>query len=244
MPGIRASWQHDGLRYQVSVITVPDPSLGNFDLYKLELENPTEQPLQRARLIAGVDGPPDTRLEGGVVRGLGSAPFLVVDTPDQCSTQFRAAGLCDKRAKAYATGPGPGPTEPAINTYRVGLDGVPVVYRVKAERDRKYVICLASTPHISGFHLAQPKQSGDLVFEYSVEGCEPQQLDWHDWVTAKPQPLFATFLLPMRHGWRWVHRGAIWRGTASPIRHTRLSAIYVFPENTPSRIRRPSTAGR
>ena len=48
------------------------------------------------------------RLEDGVVRGLGDAPFLLVDSDVRHERVLRDWGLCDKRAKAYATGGGPG----------------------------------------------------------------------------------------------------------------------------------------
>ena len=36
LPAIWGGWQHGGLLYKVSVMTVPNPQCGNFDLYKLE----------------------------------------------------------------------------------------------------------------------------------------------------------------------------------------------------------------
>jgi hypothetical protein len=231
MPGIWGGWQHGGLAYKVSVMTVPDARLGNFDLYKLEIQNPTSAPLP-SKLVAGIDGPPDLRTESGIVRGLGAAAFVVADPAADCRKWLRDWGLCDKRAKAYRVGGGPGKTEEAIGRYRLGLDGVPVVYRFKAEPGRNYVVYLASTPHIAGHYLAQPKQSGDLVFEYGVEGCEAKRLDWHDWVAAKPQPLCVGFENARDadgDGYIEVRSGV---AATSRIRHTRLSAIYVFPEKT------------
>ena len=95
---------------------------------------------------------------------------------------FRDWGLCDKRAKAYAVGGGPGKTEAAVGRYRLGLDGLPVVYRVKAEPAKKYLVYLVSTPHISGHLLEKPEKPGDLVYEYKVEGLAPQTLDWVEYV--------------------------------------------------------------
>ena len=43
LPAIWGGWQHGGLLYKVSVMTVPSPQCGNFDLYKLEVQNPTDQ---------------------------------------------------------------------------------------------------------------------------------------------------------------------------------------------------------
>ncbi len=231
MPGIWGGWRHEGLLYKVSVMTVPGAEHGNFDLYKLEIQNPTLQPI-RSKLVAGVDGPPDMRLEDGVVRGLGSAPFVVADWPGKSDLYLRPWGLCDKRAKAYATGGGPGKTEPAIARYRLGLDGLPVVYRFAAERGKKYVVYLAATPHIGGHLLEKPQKPGDLVFEYRVEGCPPQQIDWLDWAQKKREPLCAGFEAARDtdgDGYIEVASGV---AAASRIRHTRLSAIYVFPENT------------
>ncbi|MCL5098538.1 MAG: hypothetical protein M1608_13615, partial [Candidatus Omnitrophica bacterium] len=165
LPAIWGGWMSGGLLYKVSVMTVPDADNGNFDLYKLEVQNPADQPAA-SKLAAIIEGPPDMRLEDSVVRGLGDAPFLIAQGASRVDLDRRDWGLCDKRAKAYATAGGPGKTEPAVATYRVGLDGVPVVYRFKAESGKKYVVVLVSTPHISGYLLESPKKAGDLVYEY------------------------------------------------------------------------------
>jgi len=59
------------------------------------------------------------RLDDGVVRGLGDAPFLIGHSEVKHECVVRDWGLCDKRAKAYATGGGPGQTEAAVATYRL-----------------------------------------------------------------------------------------------------------------------------
>ena len=231
LPAIWGGWCHGDLLYKVSVMTVPDEQQGNFDLYKLEIQNPTDR-AAASKLTAVIEGPPDMRLEEGVVRGLGGAPFVIADPPSAQELKFRDWGLCDKRAKAYATGPGPGATEPAVARYRVGLGGVPVVYRVKAEAGRKQVVCLVSTPHIGGHWLETPKQPGDLVYEYQVEGCAPQTLDYVDYIRKKSQPLCVQFDGAMDKdgdGYIEVRSGV---AAASRIQQTRLSVIYVFPEGT------------
>ncbi|HXP61365.1 MAG TPA: hypothetical protein VN829_12790 [Dongiaceae bacterium] len=143
LPAIWGGWRYGALLYKVSVMTVPDEKSGNFDLYKLEVQNPTDQP-QASGLAAILEGPPDMWLEDGVVRGLGSAPFLIADPAGRGFLRLREWGLCDKRAKAHTAGPGPDATEPAVSNCRIGLDGVPVVYRLKAEPGKRYVICLVS----------------------------------------------------------------------------------------------------
>jgi hypothetical protein len=231
LPALWGGWRHGDLLYKVSVMTVPDARNGNFDLYKLEIQNPTDKPLP-GKLAAVLEGPPDMRLEDGVVRGLGDAPFLIADQPSEQALKLRDWGLCDKRAKAYSTGPGPGATEPAVANYRVGLDGVPVVYRFKAEPGRKYVVCLVSTPHIGGYWLEHPKQAGDLVYEYRVEGCPPQTLDYMDYLQKKSQPLCMHFDAAEDKdgdGYIEVRSGV---AANSKIRQTRLSVIYVFPAGT------------
>jgi hypothetical protein len=217
--------------YKVSVMTIPSSDLGNFDLYKLQVQNLGTRPAQ-GKLVAGLDGPPDMRLEQGVVRGLGRAPFLVADPPAQSRLALRDWGLCDKRAKAYATGPGPGKTEPAIARYRLGLDGLAVVYRFKAAADKRYVVYLASTPHVGGHLLESPKTAGDLVFEYRVEGCAAKTLDWIDWIKAKSQPLCVGFEGARDTDGDGCVEVASGVAAGSRIRHTRLSAIYVFPDGT------------
>jgi hypothetical protein len=231
LPAIWGGWRHGDLLYKVSVMTVPDEKNGNFDLYKLEVQNPTDNPLS-SKLAAIIEGSPDMRLDNGVVRGLGDAPFLIADQPSEQALKFRDWGLCDKRAKAYATAAGPGKTEPAVANYRVGLDGVPVVYRFKTEAGRKYVVCLVSTPHISGYLLENPKQRGDLVYEYRVEGCASQTLDYVGYIQKKSQPLFVRFddaTDSDGDGYIEVRSGV---SATSRIKHTRLSVVYVFPEGT------------
>jgi len=230
-PAIWGGWQSGDLLYKISVMTVPDEKNGNYDLYKLEVRNPTGKPLP-SKLAAVLEGPPDMRLQDDVVRGLGDAPFLIIDPTLKHELKFHDWGLCDKRAKAYATAPGPGKTEPAVSRYRLGLDGVPVVYRVKAETGRKYAVCLVSTPHISGYLLKKPKQSGDLVYEYWVEGCVPQTLDYVEYIQKKSQPLFVRFdgaADKDGDGCIEIRSGV---AANSRIRQTRLSVIYVFPEGT------------
>ena len=231
MPGIWGGWQHEGLFYKVSVMTIPSADLGNFDLYKLQVQNPGGEP-KTSKLVAGIDGPPDLRLEEGVVRALGASAFAVADSPAKSCLALRPWGLCDKRAKAYQLGPGPGKTEAAIARCRIGLDGLPVVYRFQAEKSKKYVVYLAATPEIWGHYLEKPEKSGDLVFEYRVEGCEPKTLDWSDWIRTKNEPLCAGFEDACDvngDGYIEVSAGV---AAGSRIRHTRLSAIYVFPAGT------------
>ena len=52
---------------------------------------------------------------------------------------------------------GPGVTEPAVAHCRIGLDGVPVVYRVKAEPGKKYVICLGLDAAYLGLLAGEPQ---------------------------------------------------------------------------------------
>ena len=192
LPAIWGGWQHNGLLYKVSVMTIPSAEQGNFDLYKLQIQNPTSAPIP-SQLAATIEGPPDMRVEEGVVRGLGDAPFLLVDPNPAHERVFRDWGLCDKRAKSYTAGAGPGKTEAAVASYRVGLAGLPVSYRFRAEPGKKYLVYLVSTPHIAGYLLETPEKPGDLVFEYQVEGLDPQTLDWVEYTRAKQQPLCVRF---------------------------------------------------
>ena len=171
-------------------------------------------------------------VEDGVVRGLGDAPFLLVDPNPAHERVFRDWGLCDKRAKSYTAGAGPGKTEAAVASYRVGLAGLPVSYRFRAEPGKKYLVYLVSTPHIAGYLLETPEKPGDLVFEYQVEGLAPQTLDWVEYTRAKQQPLCVRF--DGAHdadgdGYIAVSSGV---SADSRIKHTRLSVIYVLPQGT------------
>jgi hypothetical protein len=231
IPAIWGGWQHEELLYKVTAMTVPSPEQGNFDLFKMQIQNPTSGPLT-SKLAAGLDGPPDMRLEQGVVRGQGGAAFLVADAPEKTHVVFRDWGLCDKRAKAYGTALAPDKGEAALQHYRLGLDGLPVVYRIKVDPGKKYSVYLASTPHISGYLIEAPKKTGDLVFEYKVEGCAPKTLDCFEYTHAKERPLCVGFdgaCDTDGDGYVQVESGV---AATSPIRHTRLGVIYVFPEGT------------
>ena len=108
-----------------------------------------------------------------------------------------------------------------------------MVYRFKAEPGKKYVVCLVSTPHIGGYWLETPKQAGDLVYEYRVEGCAPQTLDYMEYIHKKSQPLVRRIsTVPRTRTATATSRfGPAWPPIRK-IRHTRLSVIYVFPEGT------------
>ena len=228
MPAIWGCWKHDNLDYRVSVMAVPFDQQGNgFDLYKLEIRNATEKSLD-SKLVVGLDGPPDMRLEGDVVRGLGNAAFLLADQPERKWLVTRDWGLTDKRAKSYERDAVPGVYDPAIVSTRIGLDGLPVVYRVKADKGQQYTVYLAVFPIINKL-LPQPKQAGDLLFRYEVEGASPQTVDWIKYSAAKSPPICLRF-----DGARDVDGDGYIEVVAanaegSRLKHTRLSAIYVFP---------------
>ncbi len=231
LPAIWGGWEYGNLLYKVSVMTVPDNEIGPYDLYRLDVQNTTQEP-QKSLLSAIIEGPPDMRLKDGVVRGLGEAPFLVAQPPSLTKLEFRDWGLCDKRAKGYTGGGTPGVTEKAFDSYRLGLGGVPVVYRVKVEKDKKYSVYLATTQHINGYYLENPKDPGDYVLKFKAEGAEPKTLDYIKYITEENRPLCVGF--EDCHdvdgdGYIEVVSGV---DDTSKIRHTRLSAIYVFPQGT------------
>jgi hypothetical protein len=238
LPGIWGSWEHEGLFYKVSVMAIPFDEQGNaFDLYEVEVQNPGREPGE-SRLVVGLDGPPDMRLAQDVVLGLGDAPFLLADRPEKEWLFTRAWGLVDKRAKSYDRPPdqSPGFTnqvqanryEPAIISTRIGLDGLPVVYRVKATVSEEYTVYLAALPAIDKV-LPQPEKAGDLLFKYEVEGAAPQTVDWIDYSVKNSPPICLRF-----DGARDVNGDgyieiAARNAEDSRLRHTRLSAIYIFP---------------
>ncbi|MBU4273743.1 MAG: hypothetical protein KKA28_17935 [Planctomycetes bacterium] len=231
LPAIWGGWRHGDLLYKVSVMTVPSPQCGNFDLYKLEVQNPTAGPLP-SKLLVAVNGPPDMHVKDGVLRGLGENAFLIADPSVANKLETRDAGWCDKRAKAYL-----GRGEPVIKTYRLGFDGLPVVYRFKAEAGKKYVVYLAGTqPWLPGENLKAPRRAGDLVAEYRVEGCAPKTFDWSNWFVAKdknkpPCVGFENARDVDGDGAIEVSAGV---AASSRLRHTCLSAVWVFPEGTKS----------
>ncbi len=229
LPDIWGGWEYQGLRYRVSVMSVGWGKDQAYDLYKIEITNPTGQAAQ-SKLAAGFDGPPDMKLDGDVVTGLDGAPFAVVDKPEKTGLITRDWGLCDKRAKSYNTGGGPGQTEAAVASTRIGMDGPAVTYRVRVEEGRQYAVYLVASPHINHL-LDQPKKPGDLVFEYQVEGCQPQTLDWVEYIGKKAQPLCVGFTGARDvdgDGYIQVSSGS---AAQSRFKHTRLSVIYVFPND-------------
>ena len=229
LPAVWGGWEHEGLRYKVSAMTIPDPENGHYDLYKLEVRNPGGAPIE-STLLAQIIGPPDLHIEDGVVKGLGGAPFLLAEPPGKTECTFGDWGVCDKRAKAYSGGGMAGLTESAFDSYRLGLDGVPVVYRIKAEPGRKYTVCFGATPSAGGgYGQERPAKAGDLVYRYQAEGAEPKTLDYVLYTQQKAQPLFA--MLEGAHdtdgdGYIEVRAGVT---EASRLKYTPLSAIYVFP---------------
>jgi len=171
LPAVWGGWQHEGLFYKVSVMTVPSPKCGNFDLYKLDVQNPTDRPLA-SKLVTAVDGPPDMHIADGILRGLGENVFLIADSPVKDKLQTRDTGWCDKRAKAADAGGSAIAFMSSKSSCRLGFDGLPVVYRFKAQAAKKYAVCVAAPARIPDYHhLPAPQRSGDLVVEYRVEGC-------------------------------------------------------------------------
>ena len=172
MPGIWGGWQHDGLLYKVSVMTIPDREAGQFRSLQAGDPEPDRSAAADQARCRELTVRPTCGWKPAIVRGLGAAPFLVADPPVELHDvaprlgPLRQAGQGVRdRSRTRAR------RKPAIGRYRAGWTALPVVYRFKAERDKKYVVYLAATPHIGGYHLAQPKKSGDLVYEYCVEGC-------------------------------------------------------------------------
>ena len=228
LPAIWGAWEYDGLLYKVSVMAILFDEQGNaFDLYKLEVQNRGTAPA-KSRLAVGLDGPPDMRLEGDAVHGLGDALFLLVDQPEKDWLITRDWGLLDKRAKSYDRDGVPGVYAPAIVTTRIGLDGLPVAYRVKAAAGEPYTIYLAASPAIDRL-LAQPKKAGDLLFKYEVEGAAPQTVDWIGYSAPNSPPICLRFDGACDVNGDGYIEIVARNAENSRLKHTRLSAIYIFP---------------
>jgi hypothetical protein len=246
LPAIWGAWQDNGLAYKISVMTVPSPENGNYDLFKIEIQNPTKE-AKASDLVVGLDGSPDLRLEDGVVRGLGDSAFLIVDRPSGTDMYFRDYGLCDKRAKSCEY-----PTymykemDPAMEKFRVGLGGVPVVYRFKAEKGKKYTVYLAATTFIRSYYQKKPQKAGDLIYEYKVEGCPNKTVDHYEHLELKKSQSAGRSEEDAKKYWGAPPICVGFEGAAdmngdgyievsagvaanSPIQQTQLNAIYVFP---------------
>jgi hypothetical protein len=231
LPAIWGGWQHAGLLYKVSVMTVPSPECGNFDLYKLEIQNPTAGPLP-SKLLVDVDGPPDMKLADGVLRGLGENAFLIVDPPARSKLESRDAGWCDKRAKAvcevWSENPGP-----AINSSRLGRDGVPVVYRLRAEPGKKYAVRLAAPArNLGAYYGDPPRRPGELIFEYRVEGCEPKTIDAAEWIAKHGEIIRMQFDGTHDTDGDGAIEVRVSTAPSSKARLAWLGAIWLFPEGT------------
>jgi hypothetical protein len=249
LPAIWGAWQDNGLSYKVSVMTVPSPENGNYDLYKLEIQNPTDKPVN-SDLVVGLDGSPDLRLEDGVVRGLGDAAFLIVDPPGETEMFLRDYGLCDKRAKGYwATRRDEvkkGWDCPGIQSYRLGFDGLPVVYRFKAEKGAKYHVYLSMPIDVQSpkaYYLPIPQEIGDQILELQVEGCPTQTVDAIEHLQKRDNKVSknlyrAQFMGAGFHGatdqngdgYIEVRSGV--SANSKKCHYSVLGMIYVFSENT------------
>jgi hypothetical protein len=237
LPAIWGSWQDNGLSYKVSVMTVPSPDNGNYDLYKLEIQNPTDKPITSS-LVAEVDGPPDLRFADGVVRGLGDAAFVIADQSAEADLFLRDYGLCDKRARSTRLVLREG-WDKAMETCRYGMDGLPVTYRFKAKTGEKYCVFLASPSNYDArYNFPEPKEIGDQIFEYQTEGCPPRKIDHIQFLRQCGKPINEAPPLCARFdgakdengdGYIEVRSGV---AAESKLRLSILSMIYVFPEGT------------
>lgn len=228
IPAIWAGFSKDGLLYKVTVMCAPDAQ-GPFDLYKIEIQNPTKSPLT-SKLIAGVDGPPDMRLDGDVVRGQGDTALMVVPKPELSSLTLRNWGLCDKRAKSFGwAGYGftPGTVDPDLCVSRIGLDGVPIIYRVKAEPGKRYTIFMAANP-VPPSRMERPGKPGDLILEFKAEGAASQRFDY-----AKDMEKDSPAVVRLDGAYDTDGDGYIEVQSApasdSVIKGSLLSLIYMFP---------------
>ena len=193
-------------------MTVPDEKNGNFDLYKLEIQNPTDKPAA-SKLAAVLEGPPDMRLEDGVVRGLGDAPFLIADPPSEQTLKLARVGAVRqageglrhrRRAGRHRAGGGQLPRGAGRRAGRLS--------RSRPSRAGSTWCAWSRRRTSGGYWLENPKQAGDLVYEYRVEGCAPQTLDYMEYMRKKSQPLCVRFRRGRGQGRRRLHRGSLGRG--------------------------------
>ena len=188
LPAIWGGWQHGGLLYKVSAMTVPSPQCGNFDLYKLEVQNPTAEPLP-SKLFAAVDGPPDMHFEDGVVRGLGENVFLIADPPVGHKLETRDCGLVRQAGEGLMRG-----LEPAIRgrpstAIASGSTACRSSIASRPSRRRNTSSVWPRRRTSAAIIWSSRSSSGDLVFEYRVEGCAPKTLDCVEWIAKNQRPL-------------------------------------------------------
>lgn len=229
IPAVWGRWSVDGVEYQVTAMTVQDPD-GAFDLYKLEMKNLSTE-TRPAGLVAGWDGPPGLQLDSAgadagwsVLRGQGSA-LAVVSPPDGAKLDLREFGVCDRRAKGYHDAPAPGKAEPTFQHRRVGLDGCPVAYRAKVEKDKAYTVFLGGSTH------DVPKTAGELVHKLSVEGAAPKTFDYST-IHGKDRPMLLRFEDARDTDGDGFIEVRCESDPASRRRETFLNTVCIFPAGT------------
>jgi len=221
LPAVTGWWEQDGVGYRVTAMTAPDDD-GAYDLYKLELSNPSALP-RTGTLIAALDGPPDMHLDGAAVRAMGTV-LAVASAPEEAELELRDFGLCDRRALGYHDAPCPGGAEPAFGRRRLAQDGAAVVYRAKARLDERYAVFLGGSTY------GPPGDPGQLVHDLVVEGAEPQRFDYAT-LAGQDRPMLARFDgAHDANGDGYIEMSC--RATAgSQNRDAFLNVIYVFPAN-------------
>ena len=102
-------------------------------------------------------------MENGILRGLGENVFLIADPSVDHKLQTRDAGWCDKRAKGYVCEAGR-PVATIVSASTVCRSFI-------VSRQRRPKSTPSTWPRFRTSRRPQkPQRSGDLVFEYRVEG--------------------------------------------------------------------------
>ena len=177
MPGCINQWDHDGVRYSVSVIMVPN-NPQPFDLYAISLKNTTSQPVN-GRLVVTLDGAPTLTAEGDLISDHGK-PLVVMEPAVPVERIARSIGCVDLRATSASPWEHDAPRTTIWMRHRNGWYGMPIEYMMKVNAKEQLQIFLGygGVPNITTPNWDEPR-----------EKMEPNIRDLH---TPLPREVIAT----------------------------------------------------
>ena len=156
MPGCINQWDHGGIHYNVSVITVPnDPQ--PFDLYAISLKNTANRP-QSGRLIVTLDGAPALKAEGDLISDR-DKPMVIMDPVVPTDRIARPIGCVDPRTTTAAPWEHDAPRTTIWLRHRNGWYGTPIEYMMKVYKGEQLQVFLgySGVPNITTPNWDEPR---------------------------------------------------------------------------------------
>ncbi len=156
MPGCINQWDNRGVRYRVSVITVPNDPLP-FDLYAISLKNTASHP-EQGRLIVTLDGAPSLKAEGDLISDHGK-PMVVIEPIVPTERIARPIGCVDPRATPAAPWEHDAPRTTIWIRHRNGWYGTPIEYLMKVDKGEQLQVFLGygGVPNITTPNWDEPR---------------------------------------------------------------------------------------